>query len=78
MKKVKLFEEFIGEGKLNIKKMTKAAIKEFGKGNTIDPEDLDYFIDDYMEDNGIDWDEFDEEERYHLETGLDAAGIDIE
>ena len=78
MKNIKIFEEFVNEGKLNIKKMTKAAIKEFGKGSTISPEDLDYFIDTYMDDNNIDFEEFDEDERYHLETGLDAGGVDIE
>ena len=64
MKNIKLFEEFTNEGKLNIKKMTKAAIKEFGKGSTISPEDLDYFIDTYMDDNDIDFEEFDEDEIY--------------
>lgn len=78
MKKIKVFEEFINEGKLNIKKMTKAAVKEFGEGSTISPEDLDYFIDTYMDDNNIDFEEFDEDERYHLETGLDAAEVTIE
>lgn len=78
MKNIKLFEEFTNEGKLNIKKMTKAAIKEFGKGSTISPEDLDYFIDTYMDDNDIDFEEFDEDERYDLETGLDAAEVNIE
>ena len=80
MKKIHTFESFtnsVSEGKLNMKKMIKAAGKALSKG--ADNDDLDMFIDDYLEDNGIPFDEFDYDEREELYQGLDNDyGIYIE
>ena len=80
MKKIHTFESFtnsVSEGKLNMKKMIKAAGKALSKG--ADNDDLDMFIDDYLEDNGIPFDEFDYDEREELYQGLDIQyGIYIE
>ena len=80
MKKIQTFESFmnsVSEGKLNMKKMIKAAGKELSKG--ADNDDLDMFIEDYLEDNGISYEEFDYDEREELYQGLDIQyGIYIE
>ena len=80
MKKIHTFESFtnsVSEGKLNMKKMIKAAGKALSKG--ADNDDLDMFIDDYLDSNGIPFDEFDYDEREELYQGLDIQyGIYIE
>lgn len=69
MKNIKLFEEFITEGRLNMQKMIKAAGKALKKG--ADNEDLDAFIENYLEDNNIGDDEFGYDEREELYMALD-------
>jgi hypothetical protein len=70
-------EANINEGKLNMDKMIKAAGKELKKGS--DNDDLDMFIEDYLEKNKISPEEFDYEQRDELYQGLDIEyGIVIE
>ena len=59
----------VNEGKLNMDKMIKAAGKELSQG--ADNNDLDMFIEDYLEKNRISWEEFDYDEREQLYQGLD-------
>ena len=71
------YESVVNEGKLNMDKMIKAAGKELSQG--ADNDDLDMFIEDYLEKNKISYEEFDYDQREELYQGLDIKyGIVIE